>query len=107
MFTEFVTAVTHPSPLSFCHLVVAPRRHVATFYDLDVQEQHMIWDAMSELCRRIAESIPVEGFDACFVDSPPGDELDFHTYVHLIPRVPGGRADLPRDAEWVNLGSQP
>src|ERR1017187_7617424 len=39
VFTDFVTAKPHPSPLASCHLVVAPRRHVAAFYYLDVQEQ--------------------------------------------------------------------
>ena len=62
----------------------------------------MIWDAISELCRRITTAINVEGFDAG-VD----DDLDFHAYVHLVPRIPGESVDLPPDAEWVNLGSQP
>ena len=100
-------AVPHPSPLASCHFVVAPRRHVAAFYDLDVQEQRIIWDTVAQLCRRIATSIPVEGFQVGFVDSPLGGEPGFHAYLHLIPRVPGRRADLPRDAEWVDLDSQP
>ena len=105
--TEFVVAVPHPSPLASCHLIVAPRRHVAAFYDLDVQEQHMIWDALAQLRRRITTSIAVEGFDAGFVDAPVGQELDFHAYVHLVPRIPGKRVTLPSEAEWVDLGSQP
>jgi diadenosine tetraphosphate (Ap4A) HIT family hydrolase len=88
-------------------MVVAPRRHVATFYDLDVQEQRMIWDAIAELSQRITQSIAAAGFDAGFVDAPPGGEPGFHTYVHLVPRMPGQRVVLPRDAEWVDLGSQP
>lgn len=107
MFTEFVSALPHPSPFASFHMVVAPRRHVAAFYELDVQEQHMIWDAISELCRRITTAINVEGFDAGFVDAGVDDDLDFHAYVHLVPRIPGESVDLPPDAEWVNLGSQP
>jgi len=107
VFTEFVVAVPHPSPLAYCHLIVAPRRHVAAFYDLDVQEQRMIWDAIAQLCRRIATSIAVEGFDAGFVDWPAGGQLAFHAYVHLVPRIPGQRVALPRDAEWADLGPQP
>jgi diadenosine tetraphosphate (Ap4A) HIT family hydrolase len=105
--TEFVVAVPHPSPLVSCHLIVAPRRHVAAFYDLDVQEQHMIWNALSQLRQRIAATIAVEGFDAGFVDAPVGYELDFHTYVHLVPRTRGQYVALPSDVEWVDLGSQP
>jgi len=102
-----VVAVPHPIPLNACHLIVAPRHHVAAFYDLDVQEQRMIWEAISELCGRIAASVPVEGFDAGFVDAPAGDERDFHAYLHLVPRIPGESVVLPSDAEWVDLGLQP
>lgn len=107
MCTEFVVAVPHPNPLAPCHLIIAPRRHVATFYDLDVQEQHMIWKAISQLCRRIATSGAADGFDAGFVDAPVSDDPDFHAYLHLIPRMPGQRVVLPSDAEWVDLGRQP
>jgi diadenosine tetraphosphate (Ap4A) HIT family hydrolase len=105
--TEFVVAVPHSSPIASCHLIVAPRRHVAAFYDLDVQEQHAIWDAIALLCRRIATSIEVEGFDAGFVDWSAGDQVDFHAYVHLVPRIRGQRVALPPGAEWAYLGSQP
>jgi diadenosine tetraphosphate (Ap4A) HIT family hydrolase len=88
-------------------MVVAPRRHVAAFYDLDVQEQRMIWEALALLRQRIASSIAVEGFDAGFVDAPLGADLDFHASVHLVPRIPGQRTALPSDVEWVDLGSQP
>jgi diadenosine tetraphosphate (Ap4A) HIT family hydrolase len=105
--TEFVVAVPHPISLAPCHLIVAPRRHVAAFYDLDVQEQSMIWEAISQLCRRIAASVMVEGFDAGFVDAPVSEGLDAHAYLHVVPRIPGRRVVLPSDAEWVDLGPQP
>src|SRR3954454_2785 len=103
--TEFVVAVPHPSPTGLGHLVVAPRRHVAAFYDLDVQEQRMIWDALARLRQRIAATLDVEGFDAGFVDAPTG-ESDFHTHIHLIPRIAGQKVELPVTAEWVYLGSE-
>jgi diadenosine tetraphosphate (Ap4A) HIT family hydrolase len=102
---DFVVAVPHPDPLAACHVVVAPRRHVRAFYDLDVQEQRMIWDTLAELRRRIAGSLEVESFDAGFVDAPDNGDADFHTHVHLVPRVAGKTIALPRDAEWVNLSA--
>ncbi len=104
--TEFVVAVPHSSPLSSCHLIVAPRRHVATFYDLDVQEQRMIWDALAQLRVRIMASLQVEGFDVGFADAPAGDDGSAHAFVHLIPRISGASVDKPRGVEWVDLGSQ-
>jgi diadenosine tetraphosphate (Ap4A) HIT family hydrolase len=108
VWSEFVVALPHPEPLTACHMVVAPRRHVATFYELDVQEQRMIWDVIKQLSDRIASHIEVEGFDAGFADVPPGTERTaFHAYVHLLPRIPGASRKLPPNTEWVNLGARP
>jgi diadenosine tetraphosphate (Ap4A) HIT family hydrolase len=104
VLTEFVVAVPHTTPLASCHVLVAPRRHVAAFYDLDVQEQRMIWDALGQIRERIMASLNVTGFDVGFVDAPPGDD-GAHAYVHLIPRITGESYDKPRGVEWVDLGS--
>jgi len=101
--TDLVVAIPHPNPLTACHIVIAPRRHVPAFYDLDVQEQRVIWNALAQLRRRIAGTLDVESFDAGFVDALLNGDTEFHTHVHLVPRVAGQRVDLPRDAEWVNL----
>jgi diadenosine tetraphosphate (Ap4A) HIT family hydrolase len=85
---------------------VAPRRHVGAFYDLDVQEQRMIWDALAQLRLRIKASLNVEGFDVGFADAPPNDDGTGHAFVHLIPRIAGENYDKPRGVEWVDLGSQ-
>jgi diadenosine tetraphosphate (Ap4A) HIT family hydrolase len=99
---EHAVAIPPETPVASCHVVVAPRRHVAAFYDLDVQEQHVIWDMLHELRRRIGESLAVQGFDAGFVDVPAGQQ-PAHTHVHLVPRVAGEFAALPAGAEWVDL----
>ena len=106
LLTEFVVAVPHPTPVGSCHVIVAPHRHVAAFYDLDVQEQRMIWDLLSQLRERITASFKVEGFDVGFADYPTGDEGSGHAFVHLIPRIAGEVAERPRGVEWVDLGSQ-
>ena len=100
---EHAVAIPHPDSKTSCHVVIAPRRHVAAFYDLDVQEQRAIWDLLRELQRRIAESFVVQGFDAGFVDVRSGAE-PAHTHVHLIPRIAGESVERSTGAEWVDLG---
>ena len=67
----------------------------------------MVWYALGQLREHIAASVPVEGFYAGFADGAEDDASDFHTYIHLLPRLPGQRVVLPSGAEWVNLGSEP
>ena len=102
MINEHAVALPPPSPIRSGHVIVAPRRHVAMFYDLDVQEQRVIWDMLHALRRRISESVSVQGFDAGFVDVTTAGK-PAHTHVHLVPRVAGETANLPEDVEWVDL----
>jgi diadenosine tetraphosphate (Ap4A) HIT family hydrolase len=100
IINEHVVAISPKNAVAACHIVVAPRRHVAGFYDLDVQEQRVIWETLRELRERIRQSLQVTGFDAGFVDcqSEPA-----HTHVHLIPRGPAETYERPGGAEWVAL----
>lgn len=83
-------------------MVVAPRRHVEAFYDLDVQEQREVWTLVIEIRDRVARSMPTEGFDIGFADSRNGG----HALIHVVPRLPGERVVLPADIEWVDAGGE-
>ncbi len=97
--TDFVVAVPHPQPLVPCHVLVAPRRHVPTFYSLDVQEQTLLWAVVQELRRRISTALRTDGFDVGFADG----EDAWHAHIHIIPRVPGEHLALPSGVEWVDM----
>ena len=99
-------AVPHPMPLIKFHIVVFSRRHVAGFYDLDVQEQRAVWSLVGEVRKRIAESLRVTGFNIGFQDGSPGDENPAHALVHVVPRVPGQPVKLPGGADWVDAGAE-
>lgn len=97
--TDLALAVPHPHPVTACHMVVAPRRHVSTFYDLDVQEQRVLWELVTEIRKRISAALIVNRFEVGFVDGAPMSES--HAYVQVIPRTDGDQIELPGDAEWV------
>lgn len=99
IITENAVAVPHSSPLANCHMVVAPRRHVLTFYDLDVQEQQVVWSLVREIQARIESSLKVEGFHVGFADGNEANQM--HAHVHVVPRSPGDCLELPRGIEWV------
>ena len=80
-------------------MVVLPRRHVAAFYDLDVQEQRVLWEMVTEVRNRISSALIVRGFDVGFVDGPPAGRN--HAHVQIIPRLEGNSLVLPEGVEWV------
>ncbi len=94
MITEDAVAVPSAQPLTACHVVVAPVRHVETFYDLDVQEQQAVWALVQEIRVRISASLQVEAFYVGFADGN-------HAHVHVVPRGPGESLNLPEGIEWV------
>jgi diadenosine tetraphosphate (Ap4A) HIT family hydrolase len=104
IFTEDVLALPHPAPFAAFHTIVAPRRHVAAFYDLDVAEQRHVWDVLTLVRKRIASTLPVTAFDVGFQDAGAADP-DSHAVVHLIPRVSGAQPALPGNIDWVSLDS--
>ena len=95
MVTEDAVAVPPSNPLTSCHVVVAPKRHVETFYDLDVEEQRAVWLLVKEIRTRITASLKVEAFSVGFADGG-------HAHVHVVPRSPGESVVLPSGIDWVN-----
>jgi diadenosine tetraphosphate (Ap4A) HIT family hydrolase len=93
-----VIAVPPPAPVAPGHCIVAPRRHVAQFYELDVQEQHAVWGLVRDMRRHLAAGLKVSRFHIGFADFPFEDQG--HAHVHVIPCGHGERVDLPRDVEW-------
>lgn len=99
--TDDAVALPHPNPLTACHVIVAPRRHVMNFYDLDVLEQRLVWNLVAEIQKRIASSLKVDGFDVGFADGNAANPV--HTHIHVVPRPPGESLDLPKEGvEWVD-----
>jgi hypothetical protein len=92
IITEFVVAAPHDNPLTPCHTVVAPRRHVAAFYDLDVQEQRMMWDVIGEIRKRVTSSLKVEGFDSDFADASSDDKDLAHENIQVVGTLNARRA---------------
>jgi len=90
--------VLHPEPLTAFHFVIAPKRHVRAFYDLDVQEQGDIWLIIRELQKRLADVVELAGVDIGFED---GQSDEDHARVHVVPRTSGSMVKLPPGVEWV------
>jgi len=94
--TAYGIALPAAQPLTPGHIVVAPRRHVAGFYDLDVEEQHGLWNLVSEVRKLVVVGLDVESTTIGFED---GEGDHGHTHIHVVPRRPG--VELPRGIEWI------
>jgi diadenosine tetraphosphate (Ap4A) HIT family hydrolase len=88
-------------PVAPGHILVIPRRHVASVFDLRPEE----WDDLWALVRRIPGEVPELGAaDALNVginDGPAAGQTVAHAHVHLIPRTLGDVPDPRGGVRWV------
>ena len=86
--------VRDTSPVTPLHTLVLPRRHVASYFDLDAREKRAI-DELLEQTRIdiLARDPTVAGFNIGINVGEVAGQTVFHCHVHLIPRRPGDIAD--------------
>ena len=77
-------------PVSRGHLLIVPRRHVASFREMTPEE----WAAVHRLAKTLsarmqAEDPVVQGFNLGINDGRSAGQTVFHVHIHLIPRRSG------------------
>ena len=80
-------------PVTTCHSLVFPRRHVSDFFDLTPAERNSV-DALLNLRRKqITENdVSVSGFNVGINNGETAGQTVMHAHVHLIPRRSGDTA---------------
>jgi len=76
------------APLSRGHVLVIPKRHVASFFEMTVEEQHAILALLNES----QKTIQADGFNIGVNIGQAAGQTRMHVHVHLIPRYAG---DVP------------
>jgi diadenosine tetraphosphate (Ap4A) HIT family hydrolase len=101
--------VRDTSPVTPLHTLAVPRRHVASYFDLDPREKAAIDELLEQSRIEIAAADPaVMGFNIGINIGEVAGQTIFHCHVHLIPRrigdVPnprgGVRAVIPGKAPY-------
>ena len=106
--TEAALAVPDLYPAADGHSLVFPRRHVASLFDLDPEEQQAVWELVAEVRGLLARQYHPDGFTVGINDGLAAGQTIEHAHVHVIPRhlgdVPdptgGLRGILPHKARY-------
>ncbi len=85
---EHVLAFDDINPAAPVHVVVIPKRHIATFMDIDEGYTDDL-QAMMEAARKIAKlkKVDEKGFRLVINCNEEGGQVVFHLHMHLL----GGR----------------
>lgn len=77
-------------PVTTLHTLIIPRRHVASYFDLDLSELHAITELLKKTRNAIMlEDASVEAFNIGVNDGEVSGQTIPHCHIHLIPRRPG------------------
>lgn len=88
-------------PLSKGHTLVAPREHVASFYDLSSAKQADLWELVEATRSALSEELEPDGFNIGINDGPPAGQTVEHAHIHVIPRYQGDVEDPRGGIRWV------
>lgn len=77
-------------PYSNGHLLVAPRRHAATFEELPPEVAREIWDTVVRSRRILDAVLHADGYNlGCNLGAAAGAGLIEHLHAHVVPRWEG------------------
>ncbi len=79
--------------LSRGHTLIVPRRHVADYFDMTVQEQAAIGELLRTARDMIVERHSPDGFNIGVNVGKAAGQNRMHVHMHLIPRYSGDVAD--------------
>ena len=79
--------------LSRGHVLVVPKRHVASFFDMTTEEQTAVLGLLNQAQRLIQQKHRPDGYNIGVNIGKAGGQSRMHVHVHLIPRYIGDVAD--------------
>ncbi|KAB2966576.1 HIT family protein [Zoogloea sp.] len=88
-------------PVSPGHTLVIPRRHIASFFELNQLELQAILALLDEAKRRLDRECAPAGYNIGINDGPAAGQTVPHLHIHLIPRYVGDQSDPRGGVRWV------
>ncbi len=102
-------ALLFPSfyPISPAHLLVLPRRCVATYEGLLREESEAMFELMTRVKPALRKAYGAEGFNYAWNEGVVADQSVPHIHIHLLPRVSGDKERLGFDPKASFYQNEP
>lgn len=80
-------------PVSPGHALIIPKRHVASYFDLSVQEREAMTQMMLDVKLKLDDRFHPDGYNIGINIGEYAGQSIFHCHMHLIPRYKGDVAN--------------
>lgn len=88
-------------PLNPGHVLVVPRRHVASWFEATAEEREEMLRLADEARRIVTERHAPDAFNLGLNDGPAAGQTVPHVHLHLIPRYAGDVGDPRGGVRWI------
>lgn len=88
-------------PVSPGHTLIIPRRHIASVFDLNLEERDALFALLEEAKRRLDRELKPAAHNIGINDGPAAGQTVPHLHIHLIPRYPGDQPDPRGGVRWI------
>jgi diadenosine tetraphosphate (Ap4A) HIT family hydrolase len=76
-------------PVTNGHVLIIPKKHVISYFDLSIKEQNYLWEAINKVKSIIADRFNPDGYNIGININEVAGQTVLHTHIHLIPRYKG------------------
>jgi diadenosine tetraphosphate (Ap4A) HIT family hydrolase len=99
--SELAFVIRDGYPVSPGHMLVIPRRHVASFFDTTSRERASLLKLLDLARIEIEQQFSPAGYNVGINDGTAAGQTVAHLHIHLIPRYAGDRDDPRGGVRWV------
>jgi diadenosine tetraphosphate (Ap4A) HIT family hydrolase len=98
---EHAIAFADAYPVTDGHTLVIPRKHVASIYELNADEQSAVWVLVAQVRERLLTGLKPDAFNIGVNDGLAAGQTIEHAHVHIIPRRKGDAPDPRGGIRWI------
>jgi diadenosine tetraphosphate (Ap4A) HIT family hydrolase len=98
---EEAFAIRDGFPISPGHTLIITRRHIGSFFDLDLAERSAMLDLLETQKRNLDCELHPAAYNIGINDGKSAGQTVPHLHIHLIPRFEGDSDDPRGGVRWI------
>jgi diadenosine tetraphosphate (Ap4A) HIT family hydrolase len=88
-------------PVSRGHSLIIPKRHIASFFEITIEEQTAMFELLAKARHLLQAEHNPDGFNIGINDGAAAGQTVMHLHIHLIPRYAGDTDDPRGGVRWI------
>jgi diadenosine tetraphosphate (Ap4A) HIT family hydrolase len=94
-------AINDGFPISPGHCLIIPKRHIASFFEANKDEQAALLNLLAEMQEILVKERNPDGFNIGINVGEAAGQTVMHLHIHLIPRYAGDQPDPRGGVRWI------